>query len=201
MWHNFEGTLPYKWAPSPSIYIPENKMVGKKTWPIFEYLHQCNKLYPDIDCVEPGYVAVTGGVVYRAQGKNKCLQVSWGLVGSSLSMQEGVHTALLLLSPVKGGLVECSKMFCDLSWQGKYLYNDVSGPMWLGTIYTSQGQNRSSQRVTPICTDKTPLQCFDGDPAIGSIWSWGKDAFYNAYALGNMGIHRIVPMSMCGISC
>ena len=75
MWHNYEGTLAYKWAPKPAVYVENSQMVGKKTWPIFQYLHSCSPQFPNVECVEPGYVSVTGGVVYRGAGRNKCLQV------------------------------------------------------------------------------------------------------------------------------
>ena len=86
--------------------------------------------------------------------------------------------------------------------QGKYLYNDVSGPMWVGTIYPSSGEARTTKRVTAVCAANTPLPCLgDGMPAIGSIWSWGKDQYHNAYPLGNMGVFRLVNLGQCGIQC
>ena len=73
MWHNYEGNFTYTVG---NRYTPANHMVGTKTAPVFQYLHACDKKLPWIDCVEPGYVAVIAGMVYRALGKNKCLQVS-----------------------------------------------------------------------------------------------------------------------------
>ena len=87
-------------------------------------------------------------------------------------------------------------------FQGMYIYNDVSGPMWAANIFPSPGQSRTSYRVTPKCAATSPLKCLTGDlPAIGSIWSWGKGLNNDAYALGNLGVFRLVEGSRCNLSC
>ena len=69
MWHNYEGWFSY------SSGTPESQMLGVKNFPVFQYFHGCDGQYPWIDCASSGYSAVVAGVVYRAVGKNKCLQV------------------------------------------------------------------------------------------------------------------------------
>ena len=76
MWRTHEGALRFKPKPMPPVYVQDSHVVGRKTWPVFEYLHGCSPQHPTIECIEPGFIAVIGGLVYRGAGRNKCLHVS-----------------------------------------------------------------------------------------------------------------------------
>ena len=74
--------------------------------------------------------------------------------------------------------------------------------MWVAEIMPSKGGSPSTHRVAPLCADSSPLECLGGGlPVLGGIWAWGKDSNGDAYALGNMGIFRLVDLQMCGTPC
>lgn len=152
-WHNYEGTIPF--VTGGNKFTPVARMIGKLSFPGFQYSHLCN--VAGVECVNIGGACVIGGVVYRAP-RNKCL---WG----------------------------------------KYLYNDLNGPLWVGTIYPSTGSSSLTKRVNYRCAATTPLACDPAPTPLGAIWAWAKDLSDDAYALTSSGIFRLVALSKCGVVC
>ena len=66
MWRRYEGNFSY--------HSSSHSYTGRRSDPIFQYLHHCDSKQRGLECMDSNYVAVIGGVVYRS-AKNKCLQV------------------------------------------------------------------------------------------------------------------------------
>eukprot|EP00897_Mesotaenium_endlicherianum_P002553 jgi/Mesen1/2325/ME000155S01416 len=149
-WHNLEGTVPYmNTSATPGGFTPVSQMLGKLSGPVLEYTHKE---------VGPGPKSVTGGYVYRAAKRNKCLQ-------------------------------------------GKYIYNDLYGPMWVGTINTAP---RTTVRVEYRCSSDTPIACpvkGAGSDLGGVMWSWAEDVLGDVYVMSNAGVYRITDLTKCGSPC
>lgn len=87
--------------------------------------------------------------------------------------------------------------------QGKYLYNDVGGNFWVGTVYPGTGRKPYTTLVKTKCTKNSPYSCksSSGSVSFGAAWSWGTDGRSNAYVLSTSGVYRLTDSSRCGITC
>lgn len=98
---------------------------------------------------------------------------------------------------VIGGLVyRGQRNFC---LTGKYLYSDLVGTQFIGTVYPPKGESPSTIQVSSFCAQKSSFPC--NSSALGPIWGWGTDSKNEAYMLSSSGTYRIAEFSRCGLVC
>ncbi|XP_004304952.1 PREDICTED: HIPL1 protein-like [Fragaria vesca subsp. vesca] len=94
----------------------------------------------------------------------------------------------------------------DPCMYGRYIYADLyAGRIWAGTETPEYSGNFTSTLVPVSCALDSPMQCSaeagSSVPALGFIFSFGRDNRKDMFILASTGVYRVARPSRCNYTC